>query len=105
MVLKNNKNLNKNLSLIVLTLFLGVFLIGSISATDYSDTTLSIVNLLKIFIMLSGLVIIAFTLRSFYYGDITFGRLFRIGVIVGFAELFILLLAPVAINYISTLIN
>ena len=72
---------------------------------DYSDTTLSIVNLLKIFIMLSGLIILAFTLRSFYYGEITFGRLFRIGIIVGFAELFILLLAPIAINYISTLIN
>ena len=70
----------------------------------YSVFTLSIIDLLKILIMFSGLIIIAFAVRLFYYGEITFGRLFRIGVIVGLAVLFIILVAPIAINYISNLI-
>lgn len=71
----------------------------------YSVFTLSIVNLLKILIMLSGIIIIALTGRSFYYGEITFGRLFRVGVVVGLGVLFVLLLGPVAVNYIATMIN
>jgi len=91
---------------LIVGIFLSLFLIGGVSAAiDYSVTTLGIVEVLKIFIIFSGLFIIAMTFKSFHQGEITFGRLFRIGVIVALAVGVILLLAPVLINYISDLIK
>lgn len=72
---------------------------------DYSTFTLRMVDVLKICIMLSGLFIIIMAAKSFFLGDSSFGRLFFICVVVGLAVLFILLLGPIAINYISTLIK
>ncbi len=72
---------------------------------DYSTFTLRMVDVLKICIMLSGLFIIVMAAKSFFLGDSSFGRLFFICVVVGLAVLFILLLGPVLINYISTLIK
>jgi len=72
---------------------------------EYDNFTIEMMDVIKVLIMLSGLVILAFTFKSFYEGEISFGRLFRIGVVVGLAELFILLLAPVAIRYIADVIN
>ena len=71
---------------------------------DYDNFTLEMMDVIKALIMLSGLIIIAFTFKDFYEGEISFGKLFRIGVIVGLAVFFILLLGPIAIRYIADMV-
>ena len=72
---------------------------------EFSKTTLGIVEVLKILIMFAGLFIIAMTGKSFFEGEVTFGRLFTIGAVVGLAVAGLFVLAPILINYISDLIH
>ncbi len=72
---------------------------------EFSVFTLGMVNVIKILIIFSGLFIIAMTVKSFYYGGITFGRLFTVGVLVALGVFGIILLGPIVIGYISSLIG
>jgi len=72
---------------------------------EYSDLTLNIVQILQFFIVASGFFIIFLTVRSFYYGDRSLGRVFRTSVVVGIGILGLVLLMPIAVNYIAELIH
>jgi len=72
---------------------------------EYSTFTLRMVDVLKICIMIVGLFIIVMAGKSFFQGEMTFGRLFTIGVLVALGVGGVILLAPILINYISNLIK
>ena len=72
---------------------------------EYSAFTLRMVDVLKIFILLAGLFIIVMAGKSFYAGEMTFGRLITIGIFVALGVGAVILLGPILINYISDLIK
>ncbi len=83
----------------------GLVIIPSISATEFDTFTIQIVGLIKIAVALVGLIIIMFTVYSFFAGGPSMIRLVVMLAYIGVVILIVLIFIPILIGFMSTTIG
>ena len=73
--------------------------------SEYDDITKDIIQILQALIIFAGIFIMMVTVKLFYQGDITFGRLFIICVQVGLGLVGLLFLGAILIKYMISVIS
>ena len=74
------------------------------ASTDYSDFTLSMVQIIQMLIIFSMIFVVMMSVRRAWMGEMTLGELITFLVISSFIFLIFLFLAPVAVSFIADLI-